>query len=152
MQIFNQYKQGRVIKEKNNVKYIFKKVFDDNMFNSCNIEKVLYLNNLEADDCIALKYFVKKILNTEPDSKIWIITSDMDYLQLARDNVKLYNLKFKDLTDSKSSFKNAEKDLFYKIIMGDKSDNINKVFERCGKKFEEYWNDKKKFEEVLRKK
>ena len=52
-----------MIKEKNNVKYIFKDIYFDNMFNSCNIEKVLYLNNLEIRDInIALSI---KILNTQ---------------------------------------------------------------------------------------
>ena len=40
----------------------------------------------------------------------------MDYLQLAQSNVSLYDLKFKKLTERKSSFNNAEKDLFVKIV------------------------------------
>ena len=58
----------------------------------------------------------------------------MDYLQLAQPNVSLYDLKFKKLTERKSSFNNAEKDLFVKILTGDKSDNIKGVFKKCGPK------------------
>jgi 5'-3' exonuclease len=142
--LFPDYKDHRVIKDGNNVKQIFKMVYDDNLFKTENIVDILYHCNLEADDCIALS--TKFIQNKNDSSKIWIITSDMDYLQLANENTHLYNLKYKALTDSKNCFKNPEKDLFYKIIMGDKSDGINKVFNRCGlKQFEKYYESR--FEE-----
>jgi len=74
----------------------------------------------------------------------------MDYLQIASDRVKIYTLKYKDITESKNCFKNAEKDLFCKIVAGDKSDCIPSVFKKCGiKTAEKYWNDKVSFQAKL---
>jgi 5'-3' exonuclease len=74
----------------------------------------------------------------------------MDYLQLACDNIKLYDLKYKNLCDRKSSFKNAEKDLFVKIVTGDKSDNIKGVFKKCGPKTAcKYFDNKELFQKKL---
>jgi len=71
-------------------------------------------------------------------------------LQIASDRVKIYNLKYKDITESKNCFKDAEKDLFCKIVSGDKSDCIPSVFKKCGiKTAEKYWNDKENFNKKL---
>ena len=44
----------------------------------------------------------------------------------------------------------AEKDLFCKIVSGDKSDGIPSVFKKCGiKTAEKYWNDKENFNKKL---
>ena len=56
----------------------------------------------------------------------------MDYLQLANEHTHIYNLKYKKLTDSKNSFNDCKKDLFCKIVIGDKSDNIPGIFKKCG--------------------
>jgi 5'-3' exonuclease len=74
----------------------------------------------------------------------------MDYLQLARHNVHIYDLKFKKLTEKKSSFNDPEKDLFVKILTGDKSDNISGVFKKCGPKTAcKYYADKELFKTKL---
>ena len=74
----------------------------------------------------------------------------MDYLQLACENVELYDLKYKKLTERKSSYDNAEKDLFVKILTGDKSDNIKGVFKKCGPKTAcKYFDNRELFEEKL---
>jgi 5'-3' exonuclease len=74
----------------------------------------------------------------------------MDYLQLSSDNVKIFNLKYKDITESKNCFKDGQKDLFCKIVAGDKSDCIPSVFKKCGiKTAEKYWNDKVSFQAKL---
>ena len=147
MGLFPEYKANRT----NNVFKggpIFKKVWDDNLFQKAGAKLILKHPSLEADDCIAI--MTKHIINTYDDANIWIITSDMDYLQLSTPQVKLYNLKFKDLTESKSCFKNAEKDLFCKIVSGDKSDGIPAVFKKCGiKTAEKYWNNRELFEQKL---
>jgi len=71
-------------------------------------------------------------------------------LQLASDKVKIFNLKYKDISESKNCFKDAQKDLFCKIVAGDKSDCIPSVFKKCGiKTAEKYWNDKEKFQKKL---
>ena len=75
----------------------------------------------------------------------------MDYLQLADDNTIPINLKYKLLTDSKNSFKDKDKDLFCKIITGDKSDDIPGIFQRCGiKTAAKYYHDRKLFENKLK--
>jgi len=78
----------------------FKMAYDEDMFAQGGFQTTLYHDSLEADDCIALAS--NHILETYPDAQVFIITSDMDYLQLAQDRVHLYNLKFAKLTDSKT--------------------------------------------------
>jgi 5'-3' exonuclease len=127
---------------------VFKKVWDDKMFTKAGAKLILSHPILEADDCIAI--MTKHIVNTYDNANIWIITSDMDYLQLASENVKLYNLKFQNLMDNNNCFKNAEKDLFCKIVSSDKSDAIPSVFKKCGiKTAEKYWNDRELFKKKL---
>ena len=92
--------------------------------------QILSHPRLEADDCIAL--YTKHLIETVPDVKISIITSDMDYLQLYRENVQIYDLKYKSLITNKTAFPDAAQNLFCKIVMGDKSDNITSVFKKCG--------------------
>jgi 5'-3' exonuclease len=105
---------------------------------------------LEADDCIAIS--VKYILEKYPQSKIYIITSDKDYLQLAEERVELYNLAYKKLTDQKSSSGDSKCDLFCKIVMGDPSDNIKSVLQKCGPKTAlKCYENPEYFEERLKK-
>ena len=114
------------------------------------INKILKYPGLEADDCLSI--MTKKIKKTFPEGKITIITSDRDYLQLACENVELYDLKYKKLTERKSSYNNAEKDLFVKILTGDKSDNIPGIFTKCGPKTAiKYFEDKELFIKQLSK-
>jgi 5'-3' exonuclease len=127
----------------------FKLVYEEELFIKGGANKILKYPQLEADDCLAI--LTKKIKKTFPDGKITIITSDMDYLQLACKNVELYDLKFKKLTERKSSYNNAEKDLFVKILTGDKSDNIKGVFKKCGPKTAcKYFDDKELFNKKLK--
>jgi len=110
----------------------FKMVYEEELFIKAGATAILSHPKLEADDCIALS--VKHLLKSNDDIDIYIITSDKDYLQLARHNVHIFNLAFKDLTEQKSCNKDSECDLFCKIIMGDTSDNIPSVFPKCGPK------------------
>lgn len=115
-----------------NIKKLFKLTYSENLFIKSGAKLILSSPKLEADDCLAIT--AKHIINTQPEAKVWIITSDMDYLQLANDRIHLFDLKFRNLTDSKGSFKDPKKDLFCKIVTGDKSDNIPAVLPRCGMK------------------
>ena len=106
-------------------------------------------NYLEADDINAL--MCKHLLNKYNDIMIYIIASDMDYLQLVSEKVKIMTLQYKDITASKHCSGNPEFDLFNKIISGDKSDNISPVFKKCGHStIVNYYNDKTLFEEQLK--
>ena len=87
-------------------------------------------DNLEADDIIFLTK--KYIRNKDKDSKIIIVASDYDLLQLLDENTILINLQNKILnTKSKGD---PKLDLEIKIICGDKSDNIEGCFKKCGEK------------------
>tara|TARA_A100001011_G_scaffold400267_1_gene513676 strand:+ start:2145 stop:2936 length:792 start_codon:yes stop_codon:yes gene_type:complete len=110
---------------------------------------ILYHNKLEADDCNALT--CKYILSQNPDNLVYIIANDMDYLQLACDRVKIINLQYKDLTTSKKWSGNAELDLFCKIVIGDKSDDIPPIFKRCGPKTAiKCFNNPEEFHKLLK--
>jgi len=95
--------------------------------------KVAQFPELEADDTAAI--IVRWMHQHHPNHPVIIITNDNDYLQLAAENprVRLINLKEEDLV-AKRSLGTPLRDLYKKIIMGDPSDNIPKVFERCGPK------------------
>jgi 5'-3' exonuclease len=110
----------------------FKMVYEDNLFLEGGAKAVLKHPSLEADDCIAIS--TKLLLEKYPTCSIYIITGDKDYLQLASERVHLFNLAFKRLNEQKSSYNDAAKDLFCKIVTGDPSDNIPPIFKGCGPK------------------
>ena len=131
MKHFTDYKSHRVADDNFMIGFFFKLVYDDeDLFYQAGANLILKHPNLEADDCLAIA--TKIIVENHKDSCTWIITSDLDYLQLARENVRLFNLKFKNLTESSNSFNDPKKDLFCKIVMGDKSDGIPAIFKKCG--------------------
>jgi 5'-3' exonuclease len=141
----NSYKGNRA---KNNVIKPFFKMSYGGLFQQVS-NKILYHKKLEADDCIAVatKHYLKN-----KENKITIITSDTDYLQLMGDRVEIYNAKLKPIRTVKNSTMNADMDLFVKIIMGDKSDNIPPVFpQKRGKaKAKQYYNERGFFREELK--
>jgi len=110
----------------------FKMAYEEELFEKGGAKLILSHHRLEADDCIALS--VKYLTNKYPQCKIYIITSDRDYLQLNADNVELYSLSYKKLEDGKTATGDAKTDLKIKILMGDSSDNIPSVFPKCGLK------------------
>ena len=142
---FPEYKLGRNTDDHNSISYFFKLALD--ILDKLNIN-TLSGPHLEADDCIAL--YCKKY--SKADDKIYIITSDMDYLQLNAENIKIYNLKYKNIAESSQAIGDAATDLFCKIILGDKSDNISPVFDKCGIKTAlKYFNDRELFDKALEK-
>lgn len=142
-ELFPEYKHGRKVDDKG-VGDSFKKTYKEDLFTKSGIHALLYEDKLEADDCIAIT--VKHLKDKYPTSRIVIITSDMDYLQLASSQVEIYNLNKKALCDSPHSFNDSKKDLFCKIVAGDKSDNIAAVFPRCGPKTAaKYYHDQDDF-------
>ena len=120
----------------------------ESLFPDAGVDAILSYPQLEADDCIAIT--TKHILNVYPDAQVWIIASDMDYAQLANDRTSIFTLKFTNLLDGKHCSGNADKDLFCKIVGGDKSDNIPAVLPRCGPKTAaKYYEDRVLFEKKL---
>ena len=150
--IFPEYKHGRK-QEKNkeaNVGDFFRIARDEQLFEKAGVELIYEHEHLEADDCIYLAS--KKHMEVIEDIKCFIISSDHDYLQLISERVKLYDLKYKDISTSKTAFVEPAKNLFYKIVLGDKSDNIKPVFQ--GKKVgpktvDKYYTDREIFEKAL---
>lgn len=124
-------------------------VYEEKIFEEEGVTQILNHPKLEADDCIAIatQSLIEKY---GKHCSIYIITSDKDYLQLSDTNVHIYNLNFKKITDQKSSHNNPECDLFCKIVMGDKSDNIPSVIPRCGPKTAlKLYNEKSAFYEKI---
>lgn len=118
----------------------------ENLFGDAGVTRILSYPRLEADDCIAIT--AKYLIDKEPDCNVYIITSDMDYLQLANERIRIFSLKYKPLTSA--SLGNPEKDLFCKIVMGDKSDGIPSIFPKCGIKTAiKYFDDRDAFNKKL---
>ena len=89
----------------------------------------IYHNHLEADDLIAVS--VEYIRENGLDTKIIIVTNDNDYVQLYKYDVRIVNLQKKDLNERIYDIVDY---LQYKIIIGDKSDNIKAIGKKIGDK------------------
>ena len=110
----------------------FKKVYSEGLMEKAGCDHVLQYDFLEADDLVSIT--ANYIKTREPTRKIIIIANDADYLQLWSDNCEIVNLKMNLLNEGKNSYQSPQKNLFMKIVLGDKSDNISPVFARCSKK------------------
>jgi 5'-3' exonuclease len=134
MELYADYKGGR--KTESYIGGFFSLVETENLYLKAGIIKFINHPRLEADDCIAIA--TKNILDNNTIANVIIITSDHDYLQLMVDDYKnklqIMNASMKSLCESKTYCGNGTKELFMKIFLGDKSDNIPSVFKRCGKK------------------
>jgi len=88
---------------------------------------MLSIDNVEADDIIA--YTAKQVL---PDSKVTIMSSDKDFLQLVDDRISVWSPTKKKLYRPENVLEEygipSHNLLMYRIFDGDKSDNINGVF------------------------
>ena len=151
--LYDGYKESRV-KEMAGVSQFFQLVFDDEglLLKNAGIDHILKSPKLEADDVAALTKM--RLRANESDAKIYIITSDHDYLQLLDEHTELINFQNKNLRDAKNVFPEPEKNLFCKIVLGDKSDNIAPVFQKtkCGPKtVEKYYANQVEFLNALEK-
>jgi 5'-3' exonuclease len=148
--LYEHYKGTRAQDNGFNCGPFFKFIYQDNnkLLYESGVNHIFQFPNLEADDIIAI---VKQELRAKyPDSKIFIIANDHDYLQLLDDQTEIINFQYKFLKEAKKVFPEPEKNLFYKIVLGDKSDNINPVFKKCGPKTcEKYYANKEAFNEAL---
>lgn len=128
----------------------FRKVYNSDLLSEAGVNYIFKYPTLEADDILAITTNYIKNYNTL--ANIIIITNDHDYLQLIDENISIINLQYKNLKDNKKVFPEAKKNLFYKIILGDKSDNIEPVFTNCGPKtVEKYYNSPELLECALQK-
>jgi 5'-3' exonuclease len=92
--------------------------------------KIVRVNRAEADDVAAV--ITNSLLETYSEREVLIITNDCDYIQLLQPRVHIWNLQGKNLESR--SVGDPAVDLQLKIILGDKSDNIDKCFPKCGTK------------------
>jgi len=124
----------------------FKMAYREKLFEAGGAHMILSHPKLEADDCIAISAKNTLLSYPEETSKVVIIASDHDYLQLVGPRLSIFSLKYKNLLESKKAYNSAEKNLFFKIVLGDKSDNIPGMFKKCGPKTaEKYYDDKNLF-------
>ena len=145
--VYDKYKEHRIYDDTFLGGPFFKIGLD--LLKQLNIPALKY-DFFEADDCIAI--MTKNILSKNVDNKIYIIANDMDYLQLAGPKVLIVDLKYKFLTDNKNCLGDPKKDLFCKIVTGDKSDNIPSVLNKCGIKTAiKCYDDPEYFETRLKK-
>jgi DNA polymerase-1 len=107
---------------------------DDSKFNQivrlahylkCLPVKTVAIDKAEADDIIA---YYSDILPKEYNSKVFIVSSDKDFIQLINDDVTVYRPTEREYY-TKSTVKEkfgvlADNFILYKILMGDNSDKI----------------------------
>lgn len=127
--------------------FVYQNILQKILSDSCKVYKV---DNLEGDDLIYLS--TQKILSTNQEAIISIISSDHDLLQIkdGSENINLYKANLKCYSDK--SYGSADLDCFAKAILGDNSDNIPRVFNRCGKKtMLKLYEDKSLLEEKFKK-
>ena len=148
--IYPQYKETRGKDDAFMGGEFFKCVYANNneMLYKTGVNHVLKFPTLEADDIVAIsKNWIRQ---KYPDAQIYILANDHDYLQLLDDKCEIINFQMKNLRESKKVLATGEQNLFYKIILGDKSDNIKSVFKKCGPKTtEKYYNDPTELEKAL---
>lgn len=115
--IYKEYKASRNQNQKFN-RNIFHLFYD--FISKLNIQ-TLSSERLEADDVIFItQQDIKKYFKN-----VIIISNDSDFMQLASDNIYVFNMQFKELKSRGSG--NPKTDLYIKAIYGDKSDNIGKI-------------------------
>ena len=135
--IFPEYKQNRKTKYRVNRAYDFASQEDEKQNMIMQLQRVVeYLetlpitvlsyDNIEADDTIG--YITKQAL---PKSDIIIMSTDKDFLQLANGRVKVWSPTKKKMYDEKNLYEEfgitSQNYIWYRVLDGDKSDNINGV-------------------------
>jgi len=110
--------------EKENMKYQLVSLIE---MLECLPVTIIALDNIEADDTIA--YMSELVTKNGGESIIY--STDKDFLQMVSDKVKLYNpvkKKTFDVTTVLETYGvHPENFVFYRALLGDKSDNIDGV-------------------------
>jgi len=137
-ELFPEYKKSR--KVNNEIGEFFVHTYNNiiHKYNYISVDKC------EADDIIGV--LTKELYK---DNKIYIITGDMDYLQLLyNENIQIYDLKYKSFREKSIGYKD---DLLKKIVLGDSSDNIPSIHKKLGvKTVEKYLNDRELLQNKLK--
>jgi len=135
--IYPEYKQNRKTKYRVNRSNSFASQDDERMNMIMQIQRVVeYLDNLpltvlsydniEADDTIG--YICKQVLT---DSKITIMSTDKDFLQLTNDRIQVWSPTKKKMYDEEAVLEeygiSSHNLIWYRVLDGDKSDNISGV-------------------------
>ena len=106
--------------------------------------KTVQIDKVEADDVIA---YVGEKLSHDKNNKIFIVSSDKDYLQLAKENLIIYRPIEKKYYTSSTVEEQfgcpAENFILYKLLMGDSSDKIEGVKGLGPKKLYKYFPELK---------
>ena len=138
-QEYNDYKKGRVHHSATLKLFQYGQsyILNQSMNVPCQIIHQQH-DALEADDFI--HFATRKLCAEKENVRVVIIANDHDYLPLLGScNVHVFSLKSKNnelklpLNSTKDHPLTGEQYLLYKIIMGDKSDNIMPVFKGYGK-------------------
>ena len=135
--IYPQYKQNRKTKYRVNRSNSFASKDDERMNMIMQIQRVVeYLealpltvlsyDNIEADDTIG--YICRQVLT---DSQITIMSTDKDFLQLANGRIKIWSPTKKKMYDENTVLEeygiSSHNLIWYRVLDGDKSDNISGV-------------------------
>lgn len=133
MKLYSEYK-GTRDNNKNCCGNVFAKVHDEIIPELLKNDKysIICVDELEADDLIYLS--IRKLSLINPETKITVVSSDNDLLQLIGEfkNVTLMDAKMVEYNNKAKSTR--EETLFMKAILGDNSDNIPKAFNKVGEK------------------
>ena len=132
--LFPEYKQNRKTKYRVNRAYDFASQADEKQNMMMQLSRcveyldtlpitVLSYDNIEADDTIG--YLCRQILT---ESKITVMSTDKDFLQLANGRIKIWSPTKKKMYDEHKVMDeygiNAHNYIWYRVLDGDKSDNI----------------------------
>ena len=132
--IYPEYKQNRKTKYRVNRSNSFASQDDEKMNMIMQIQRVVeYLDtlpvtvlsydNIEADDTIG--YICRQVLT---DSKITIMSTDKDFLQLVDENIRVYSPTKKKMYDEEKVVEeygiSSHNFLLYRMLDGDVSDSI----------------------------
>jgi DNA polymerase-1 len=99
---------------------------------------IISIDNIEADDTIA--YLATEIFK---DSKVTIMSSDKDFLQLVSDNISVWSPTKKLMFTPELMYKTysltPENFLIYRLFTGDDADNIDGVYGVGDKRLKQFY-------------
>lgn len=123
-QKYNRFYTGSKIDEKHNMKWQFMILLN---LLDCLPVKTISIDYLEGDDVIS---FISNNLKVK-SNKIYINSTDKDFLQLVDDKVSVWNPQKKQIYDPETISEEYNIDssnfIIYKSVLGDSSDNIDGI-------------------------